>query len=776
MLAKILLSLSLIFLIGFSPLLAAEQVLKATPLVIEKEVGNQIELVKTYLTPRAKNNKVKIWVFFTDKAVFTNEQFDQVAQTVQLTDKARERRAISGIDFITFADLPVYQQYIEQIESMGCSLRRISRWLNGASFECSLDLLDDLNQLPFAAKIRPVASFYPEKEQPAFSADKSYLAPDETHMLNYGSSFNQLNQINVPVVHDQGFNGAGIIVAMFDTGYFKDHEAFAAAFGDGRVLAEWDFVFDDGETQNEAIDHPSQHNHGTLTWSTLGGTKEGTLYGPAYGASFILAKTEDIRSETVVEEDNWAAAVEWADSIGARVISSSLSYSDWYVYSNYDGETAITTIAANLATALGIVVCNSAGNAGPGAGSIAAPVDAFEILSVGAANSNGSIASFSSRGPTADGRIKPEVTAQGVSTFCASSSGTTQYTTASGTSLSCPLIGGAAALLLSARPSFTPQLARMAMMETASQATAPDNIFGWGIVDMDAAIHWGAKMSSDVQVGWVPFEVNFFDISPVPVSSRVWDLGEGPPVTDQNPTHIYNQPGAYDVSLTITSDGWELSDSRADHIIALADTIIISSDTVYAGQQAIIDIYAVNSQPLTQLTIALDFSGGMVLFVDSISTFGTRAAGLPFTQLSQAGNVRAYKLGNGANPLLPGSGVVIRIYVKSDIFAFGGSEATIDTTTINNHSLEFASSVVNYVPFASGGNVVLIDVARGDANNDGNLNVGDPVFVITHVFREGPAPITFESGDANLDFQINAGDAVFMINFVFKGGPPPNDI
>ena len=215
--------------------------------------------------------------------------------------------------------------------------------------------------------------------------------------LNYGSSLAQMEQVNVPVLHDLGYNGTGIIVAMFDTGYRKDHEAFALAFSESRVLAEYDFIFDDFETQNEdGIDAFNQHDHGTYTWSTLGGAMDNRLYGPAYGASFILAKTEDVRSETQVEEDNWVAAMEWADSIGADVVSSSLAYSDWYSYSDFDGETAVTTIAANTATSLGIVVCNAMANSGPGYGTLHAPADAFEILSCGAVDVNGVIASFSS--------------------------------------------------------------------------------------------------------------------------------------------------------------------------------------------------------------------------------------------------------------------------------------------------------------------------------------------------------------------------------------------
>jgi subtilisin family serine protease len=292
---------------------------------------------------------------------------------------------------------------------------------------------------------------------------------------------------------------------MFDTGFRKDHVAFAPAYTDGRVLAEHDFVFGDGNTQNELGDDPSQHNHGTLTWSTLGGQADGNLYGPAYGADFILAKTEDIRSETQVEEDNWMAAVEWADSIGADVISSSLAYSDWYVYANFDGDQAVTTIAADMAAEMGIVVCNSASNSGPSAGTIAAPADADSIVTVGAVTSLGTIASFSSRGPTFDGRIKPEVCAQGVQTTCASPSGTTGYTTASGTSLSCPLVGGCAAVLLSAHPDWTPMQVREALMMTASQSATPDNNYGWGIVDLLAAVNYSYEP-------FLPGDLNYDEI------------------------------------------------------------------------------------------------------------------------------------------------------------------------------------------------------------------------------------------------------------------------
>ncbi len=768
----------LIALIMTSPVLAIDNSLQSAPVFLNKETNNKIEVVKTFLTPRAVDGKVKIWVFFTDKNVFDQEHFDKLAAGVTLTEAARNRRAKMGREKITFADLPVYQKYIDEVAALGGRLRRISKWLNAASFEIPLESVDAVNDLWFVAKIRPVAVYKSEEAIPGAPLEEYLKGAHPEYSLNYGISFGQLNQLNVPAVHDKGFDGTGVIVAMFDTGFRKDHEAFAAAFNSGRVLAEYDFIFNDYNTDNEAVDDPSQHNHGTYTWSTLGGATPGQLYGPAYGASFVLAKTEDIRSETVVEEDNWAAAVEWVDSIGAQVISSSLSYSDWYTYSDYDGETAITTIAANLATAYGIVVANSMGNSGPSAGTLGAPADAFEILSVGAVTSSGTIASFSSRGPTADGRIKPEVCAQGVSTYCASPSSTTSYTYVGGTSLSCPLIGGCAAMLLSARPSMTPQAVRLAMMQTANNADSPDNTYGWGIVNMVAALNWGAKIGADVTFGTAPLSVNFVDSSYVPATNWEWSFGDGDTSTEQNPTHVYNTPGAFDVSLTITSDSRPLTDAKPHYIVALADTLTYVSDTVFAGQTAVVDVNLVNSQTLEGFVIPIDFSSSNLLTFDSFSVAGTRADG--FLNLLLAGSGPQKKIAvlirDTGTPLPPGDGPVLRFFFRTDPYAFANASITIDTVTIENEDLKLSTADFDYVPVANSGQVVMANVIRGDANHDGAINVGDAVYIINYVFRDGPGPITIQSGDANTDFIVDVGDSVYLINYIFKNGPPPNDI
>jgi subtilisin family serine protease len=427
----------------------------------------------------------RIWVYFTDRG-------SAASDVVALSNRALERRQRVAVASEAVGRGHVAPEYIDLVREAGGEVHRISRWLNAVSVSYDPVAVQRLQALPFVAMIEPVARYY-RMPEPAVDM-RPQASTSSASMLDYGSSAPQLQQIKADLAHGRGYTGAGVLVAMFDTGFRKDHTAFSTAYAEGRVLAEYDFIFDDGNTQNEGVDDPSQHNHGTSTWSVLGGTYPTQLYGPAYGASFILAKTEDVRSEMPVEEDNWEAAVEWADSLGADVISSSLAYSDWYTYADFDGETAVTTLAANMATSVGIVVCNSAGNAGPGSGTIAAPADAFGILTCGAVTSTGSISSFSSRGPTFDGRIKPEVCARGSSTWLATAASTTSAGSASGTSFSCPLVAGCAALVREAHPAWNPLMVREALMQTASQSSAPNNTFGWGIVDVNAALDYDGSI------------------------------------------------------------------------------------------------------------------------------------------------------------------------------------------------------------------------------------------------------------------------------------------
>jgi subtilisin family serine protease len=452
----------------------------------------------TCLTDRP-DAAVKVWVFFKDKAVSDRAGFESAALSVTLTERAKTRRAKVGLDGIVFADLPVPTEYIRAIENLGAEHRRSSRWLNAASFEMEASLVADIVALPFVAEIRPVMGF---RRPPEPETEGREVPPPETQSVNtldYGESYSQLQQIDVPAVHNKGYSGLGVTLALLDTGYRKTHEALARHVAEGRVLAEYDFVHNDFYTGPESTDYRADEaSHGTRVWSVAAGWADGHLYGPAYKANFILCKTEDVSSETPVEEDNWVAAMEFADSIGTDVITTSLGYFHFdtachcdYTVSDLDGQTATISIAASMADGLGIIVCNSAGNSGPGASTITPPADAFDILAVGSVSSSGTIATSSSRGPTYDGRIKPEVCARGVGTWCAHQSvdsGYGAYGSYSGTSFACPLVAGAACLVIEAHPEWTPQQVREALMASGNYAGDPNNTYGWGIIDVDAAL------------------------------------------------------------------------------------------------------------------------------------------------------------------------------------------------------------------------------------------------------------------------------------------------
>ncbi len=235
-------------------------------------------------------------------------------------------------------------------------------------------------------------------------------------------------------------------------------------------------------------------SHGTQTTSVLMGFSNGNLVGPAFGASVILARTEDIGGETPIEEDNWVAGIEWVESIGADIVTSSLGYYYWYEFSDLDGDTALCTIAADAAVDRGLPVFTSAGNERQNDEwpHITAPADGNGVVAMAAVDLSGDIASFSSPGPTYDGRIKPDVSAQGVNNFVASYYDPSQYHSANGTSFACPLVAGVAALMLERIPSLTPGQIAEALRMTADRSDNPDNDYGWGIIDAFAALnYWG---------------------------------------------------------------------------------------------------------------------------------------------------------------------------------------------------------------------------------------------------------------------------------------------
>ncbi len=412
-----------------------------------------------------------------------------------LTPRALARRAahrtLAGL--VDERDLPIAADRIAAISATGADLRARSRWLNAVSVNATDAEIRAIARLPFVVKVSPLHRSHSReqlKQQPV-------EAQGGVAALEYGAMTEQLMQINAPSMHVRGFHGEGMVIGILDTGFNRVHEAFHSADHPLDVIAEWDFVSNDANTGIETGDDPNQHKHGTWILGTIAAYLPGSAIGAAFDAKFVLAKTEVYATETIIEEDYYVAGLEFIEAHGADLATSSLGYIDWYTPEMLDGLTAITTRGVNIATANGLVCLTAAGNSGNDADSathsIIAPSDAFNVITCGAANGDGTIASFSSDGPTADGRVKPEVLARGVAVATVHSTNTTGLSAVSGTSLSTPLIAGATALLMQARGDLGVAGIRSALFTTASDfvangVTDPLFVRGYGVIStIDAA-------------------------------------------------------------------------------------------------------------------------------------------------------------------------------------------------------------------------------------------------------------------------------------------------
>jgi subtilisin family serine protease len=450
------------------------------------------------LESAAPEEHFQVWVFFTDKGIFEQGTLRAAIRrrAARLDPAARSRRIkfLNNNALVDFADLPLVERYIREVSDLGVEIRTRSAWLNAVSVSASEEQIHRLAGLPFVSSIHKVASYRrPDLEFQAAPAVER--APQKTIPYDYGPSLTHLDQIAVPQLHQwlqqSGFGppGEGVRICMLDTGFQLFHEAFQHL----DVLAQWDFINDDGIVGEEEGDPQGQSSHGTTVLSIVGGYAPGKLIGVAYGATYLLGKTEVHSSETPIEEDYWVAGLEWAEELGADVVSSSLGYNDWYQYSDMDGNTAVTTVAADLAASRGVVVVTAAGNEGlTGWGYVIAPADGHQVIAVGAVDTLGVRARWSSVGPTYDGRIKPDVMACGWGTYAAQPYTSTMYWRTMGTSVATPLVGGAAALLLQADSTLAPSQVGDLLRRTASRASYPDNDYGWGIIDAYAA-RWGVS-------------------------------------------------------------------------------------------------------------------------------------------------------------------------------------------------------------------------------------------------------------------------------------------
>ncbi len=435
----------------------------------------------------------KYYIQFTNK---NNSPYSLDHPEEFLTERALQRREKQGIPIVE-NDLPVNPQYLQGVADIGVQLLNATRWLNGVTIYTTDSIkLDQIRALPYVEDVMLLQSKGTGREKaffenehygtlPAFQPGKKQTrATDE---LDYGEARFQINQINGIPLHNAGFHGEGMVIAVLDGGFVgaDQNPVFDSVWANGQVLGTKSFVNPGGSVFVES-------SHGKSVLSTMAANYPGLMIGTAPKASYWLLHTEDVKSENVIEEYNWLSGAEFADSVGADIINSSLSYVDFdipkwdHTYEDLDGNTAVSTIAADIVTGKGILVCNSAGNSGssdfPWNG---APADADSVVSVGAVGYNNERAGFSSIGPTVDGRIRPVVMALGSNTIVAIGNDT--IGTGSGTSFSSPIIAGMNACLWQANPNMKVMDVYEALKQSGNYADSVNNLMGWGIPDYQLA-------------------------------------------------------------------------------------------------------------------------------------------------------------------------------------------------------------------------------------------------------------------------------------------------
>ena len=389
--------------------------------------SQQNKISQTVLDQTAET--FNVWIYLTDKSLSTSD--------VQLSPHQKTLRNSEQVDF---KDIPVSSQYVSMISDRVIKLRHTLKWFNAVTATVTKEQLGKLEHLSFVKRIDLVKRLKRNKIADNPPEDQAnFVRSKQMSTIDYGASAPQYNLINVPQVHDMGYTGKGVMIGVFDSGFNNlNHEALSPL----DIQQTWDFVSNDSDVSDNGYSS-GEGDHGTETLSCMAGYKPGSLVGPAFKSSFLLAKTEYGPTETTQEEDNYAAALEWAEARGAWIVSTSLGYrdfdntSDSYRWQDFNGNTAISTKAADIAASKGILVITSAGNSGDGTNNtLGAPADGDSVLAVGATNSSGSRVSFSSVGPTADGRIKPDVMAQGSSVRVSSPSNDSRYLYVNGTSFS----------------------------------------------------------------------------------------------------------------------------------------------------------------------------------------------------------------------------------------------------------------------------------------------------------------------------------------------------
>lgn len=441
--------------------------------------------------PSVSPHPARWWLFLAPETLSSSQAEAlrrEVAQSLTPRSLKRRSKVIGHTPPIRLCDLPPSPERLKAIEETGCQLVVVARYVGAVSVKGPLEAIKSASRLPFVLSARPVYHLTgrPEKENEGTNDGHKGGFTQGEDSTEYGYSWYQLRMVNVPAAHRLGFMGRGVLVGVQDSGFDRlSHRAFRGM----EVVASWDFLNGDGEVGDEG--DRGSGRHGTRTLSLLAGYHPGVFIGVAPHAQYVLTKTEDTEGEYRAEEDFWVAGLWFHDSLGVEVLSSSLSYRDWYEYSDMDGQTALVSRAADSAVAAGMVIVNSMGNRGLSdypLNKLGAPADARGVIAAGGTRRDSTYWPYSSQGPTADGRIKPDLSTLATTVWTASSLNDSAYSLASGTSFSCPVIAGIAALVLQVAPHLTPYEVSEILRSTASRSDSPDTLIGWGIPDALRAI------------------------------------------------------------------------------------------------------------------------------------------------------------------------------------------------------------------------------------------------------------------------------------------------
>ncbi|MBS1516565.1 MAG: S8 family serine peptidase [Bacteroidetes bacterium] len=464
------------------------------------KIGRNLSL---HINDMQENEQALVWISFKDKGVSSSQLLSAPEKVVTQRSLERRKKVKSAGDLIDFSDLPVDQNYINELKDNGISVKNKSRWFNRISCYADKRQIESAVDKDFVSKVELVMKFRKRADDIEFSPPGEITEIDGNnnqynvqYSLNYGTSLTQMNVINAPTGHDSGYYGQGIMIALLDAGVDNlGHPCFDSLRARG--IRTYDFVNHDTIVADQSGQMGAGW-HGTMTLSLVGAYAPGSMISPAFRSLYIIAKTENTDSETPVEEDNWLAAAEWADSLGAEIITSSLGYLTMdngspysYDWTWMNGDSCVITIGADLAVDKGMLICNSAGNEGSNAShnTLIAPTDGDSVISVGSVTSSLNRSSFSSVGLTTDGRIKPDVMAMGSNNKIAGTGpGNTGYSSGSGTSFSCPMTAGACAMILSANPNLTPMEVRAILYQTSDNSGSPDRFYGYGVINTWEAI------------------------------------------------------------------------------------------------------------------------------------------------------------------------------------------------------------------------------------------------------------------------------------------------